>query len=155
MHIKVASPPSSTMSSGPLPSSQVKQSTVKFQYYSRVYPFQAKTLAVSAWAIAAAAWSWVEKMLQLHHLTLAPKWWRVSIRTAVWMVIWSEPEILAPLKGFLAPNSSLNCISPGISTSAKSSSFLPHSARVMSLTFDSVVINKNVINNYRLKNCLN
>ena len=127
MHKRVASPPSSTMSSGPLPSSHNRQSTVRFQYYSRVSPFQAKTLAVSAWAMAEAAWSWVEKMLQLHHLTRAPRWCRVSIRTAVWMVMWRDPEILAPLNGFLGPYYSLSCMRPGISTSARSISFLPHS----------------------------
>jgi len=140
----VASPPSSTISSGPFPSSHVKQSTVNFQYYSKVSPFQAKTVPVLAWAIAAAAWSWVEKMLQLHHLTLAPKVWRVSINTAVWMVMWSDPEILAPLNGFLGPNYSLSCISPGISTSASSISFLPHSWRDKSLTLDSVDISTKV-----------
>jgi hypothetical protein len=55
MQSKVASPPSSTISSGPFPSSQLKQSRVKFQYYSIVYPFQAKTVPVFDAAIAAAA----------------------------------------------------------------------------------------------------
>jgi len=55
MQSKVASPPSSTINSGPLPSSHDKQSRVKFQYYSMVYPFQAKTVPVLAAAIAAAA----------------------------------------------------------------------------------------------------
>lgn len=36
-------------------------------------------------AIAAAAWSWVEKMLQLVQVTSAPKDVKVSMRTAVWM----------------------------------------------------------------------
>jgi hypothetical protein len=57
---RVASPPSSTMRFGPCPFSQEIQSRVRFQYSSKVYPFQAKTFAVPAWAIAAAAWSWVE-----------------------------------------------------------------------------------------------
>lgn len=34
-------------------------------------------------AIAAAAWSWVEKMLQLLQVTSAPRAVRVSMRTAV------------------------------------------------------------------------
>jgi hypothetical protein len=34
-------------------------------------------------AMAAAAWSWVEKMLQLDQVTSAPRAVRVSIRTAV------------------------------------------------------------------------
>lgn len=37
-------------------------------------------------AMAAAAWSWVEKMLQDDHVTSAPRKVRVSMRTAVWMV---------------------------------------------------------------------
>jgi hypothetical protein len=36
-------------------------------------------------AIAAAAWSWVEKMLQEVHVHSAPSAVRVSIKTAVWM----------------------------------------------------------------------
>ena len=140
MHNKVASPPSSTISYGPFPYSHERQSTVKFQYSSRVSPFQAKTVPVLAWAMAEAAWSWVEKILQLHHLTWAPKALRVSIKTAVWTVMWRDPEILAPLNGFLGPYYSLNCISPGISTSANSIYFLPQSAREISLTLDSVAI---------------
>lgn len=37
--------------------------------------------------MAAAAWSWVEKMLQLVQVTSAPRATRVSMRTAVWMAI--------------------------------------------------------------------
>jgi hypothetical protein len=42
-------------------------------------------------ATAAAAWSWVEKMLQETQRTVAPRSASVSISTAVWMVMWSEP----------------------------------------------------------------
>lgn len=35
--------------------------------------------------MAAAAWSWVEKILQLVQVTSAPRAVRVSMRTAVWM----------------------------------------------------------------------
>ena len=45
---------------------------------------------------AAAAWSWVEKMLQEAQRTSAPSATRVSIRTAVWIVMCSEPAIFAP-----------------------------------------------------------
>lgn len=38
-------------------------------------------------AIAAAAWSCVEKMLQLVHVSSAPSAFSVSMRTAVWMAI--------------------------------------------------------------------
>jgi hypothetical protein len=54
---RVASPPSSTMSSGPFPSPHINVYLVSNQYSYKVYPFQANTLAVSALAIAAAAWS--------------------------------------------------------------------------------------------------
>lgn len=53
------------------------------QYSSNVSPFQANTLQVPFLAIAAAAWSYVENMLQEHHLTLAPSSSNVSIKTAV------------------------------------------------------------------------
>src|SRR5678815_4481511 len=67
----VASPPSSTISDGPLPSGHTSASTVHHQYSSSVSPFHANTgmpLGFSAvpprpTATAAAAWSWVEKML--------------------------------------------------------------------------------------------
>ena len=47
----------------------------------------------AAAAIAAAAWSWVEKMLQDAQRISAPSVSSVSIRTAVWIVMWSEPAI--------------------------------------------------------------
>jgi hypothetical protein len=48
-----------------------------------VYPFQANTAADPSRTIAAAAWSYVLKILQEHHLISAPKYFKVSIRTAV------------------------------------------------------------------------
>ena len=103
------------------------------QYSSRVSPFQAKT-GMPAAAIAAAAWSWVEKMLQLAQRTSAPRATRVSISTAVCTVMWSEPVIRAPFRGCCAANSSRVCIRPGISTSARPISLRPKSARSMSAT---------------------
>jgi len=58
----------------------------------------AKTAVPSA-AMAAAAWSWVEKMLQEAQRTWAPSALRVSMSTAVWMVMWSEPVMRAPFRG--------------------------------------------------------
>ena len=52
---------------GPKPTSRTSQ------YSSRVSPFQANTAAVFDAAIAAAAWSCVLKMLQLHQRTSAPR----------------------------------------------------------------------------------
>ena len=50
-------------------------------------------------AMAAAAWSWVEKMLQDAQRTCAPSATRVSISTAVCTVMCSEPVIRAPVSG--------------------------------------------------------
>lgn len=91
--------------------------SVHHQYSSRVSPFQANTAAESR-ATAAAAWSCVLKMLQLHHRTAAPSFASVSIRTAVWMVMCREPVMRAPLSGWAAENSDTQDIRPGISTSA-------------------------------------
>ena len=68
------------------------------QYSSSVSPFQANT-GMPALAIAAAAWSWVEKMLHDAQRTSAPRATSVSISTAVWIVMWREPMILAPFSG--------------------------------------------------------
>jgi hypothetical protein len=51
-------------------------------YSSSLSPFQANTGMPRA-AIAAAAWSWVEKMLHELHRTVAPNW----ISTSVWIVM--------------------------------------------------------------------
>ncbi len=85
-------------------------------------------------AIAAAAWSWVEKMLQEAQRTSAPKCFSVSISTAVWIVMCSEPAMRAPLSGCLAPYSSRIAIKPGISLSAIESSRRPQSASDKSAT---------------------
>ena len=103
------------------------------QYSSSVSPFQAKT-GMPAAAIAAAAWSCVEKMLHEHQRTSAPSATSVSISTAVCTVMWSEPVMRAPLSGWAAPNSSRSAIRPGISCSASSISLRPKSARPMSAT---------------------
>ena len=81
------------------------------QYSSSVSPFQAKTgtpagastVPFGPTATAAAAWSWVEKMLQEAQRTSAPSATSVSIRTAVWMVMCSEPAIRAPASGLESP----------------------------------------------------
>src|SRR3989442_154886 len=74
----VASPPSSTISVGPVPSGHSRPSLVHHQYSSSVSPFHANTgvprgsatvppVSGRPTATAAAAWSWVEKMLQDTH----------------------------------------------------------------------------------------
>ena len=85
-------------------------------------------------AIAAAAWSWVEKMLQDDHVTSAPSSTSVSIKTAVWMVMCKQPAIRAPANGLEAPYSARKAIRPGISASANLISLRPQSARLMSFT---------------------
>ena len=52
--------------------------------------------------MAAAAWSWVEKMLQLAQRTSAPRATSVSMSTAVWMVMWRLPVMRAPARGWTA-----------------------------------------------------
>merc|ERR550514_667897 len=83
----VASPPSSTNKSGPSLPGHVSICSVHHQYSSRVSPFQANTDEVPALAIAAAAWSCVEKMLQLAQRTFAPSACSVSMSTPVWIVM--------------------------------------------------------------------
>ena len=69
---RVTSPPSSRIMFGPSPSGHASACSEHHQYSSSVSPFQAKT-GTPASAIAAAAWSWVEKMLQEHQRTSAPR----------------------------------------------------------------------------------
>src|SRR5205085_3847327 len=143
----VASPPSSRMRFGP-PSGHTSACFVHHQYSSSVSPFQAKTgtpLGSSGvpslpTATAAAAWSWVEKMLQLHQRTSAPSAVSVSIRTAVWIVMCSEPVTRAPLSGCAAPYSSRQAIRPGISCWASSISLRPKAARERAATLKSVAL---------------
>ena len=133
----VASPPSSRIMFGPSPSGHVRACSVHHQYSSSVSPFQAKT-GTPASAIAAAAWSWVEKMLQDAQRTSAPSAVSVSISTAVCIVMCSEPVMRAPLSGCAAANSSRVSIRPGISCSASSISLRPKAASERSATLKSV-----------------
>ena len=107
---RVASPPSSRSMFGPttspFSSRNSKRRWVHHQYSGRLSPFQAKTGTPagssgvpSPTTIAAAAWSWVEKMLQLTQRTSAPSAVRVSMRTAVCTVMCSEPAMRAPASG--------------------------------------------------------
>ena len=95
-------------------------------------------------------------MLQEDQVTAAPSSMRVSMSTAVWTVMWRQPAILAPFSGLEGPYFSRRCLAggrrvnkqeleqeqdnvdsyirPGISFSARVSSFLPQSAREMSAT---------------------
>ncbi len=84
--------------------------------------------------MAAAAWSWVEKMLHEAQRTSAPSAVSVSISTAVWMVMCSEPVMRAPFSGWLFAYSSRIAIRPGISVSAMRISLRPQSASARSAT---------------------
>ena len=92
---------------GPRPSPKSNSCSVHHQYSSSVSPFQANTgvpdgastVPSGPTTTAAAASSWVEKMLQETHRTSAPSATSVSISTAVWMVMCSEPMIRAPASG--------------------------------------------------------
>mmetsp|Transcript_36932 Transcript_36932/g.97789 ORF Transcript_36932/g.97789 Transcript_36932/m.97789 type:complete len:237 (+) Transcript_36932:1163-1873(+) len=134
---RVASPPSSTIWSMPSPSGQIMHLSVHHQYSSSVSPFHAKTLAVPARTMAAAAWSWVEKMLHDTQRTSAPRASSVSISTPVWMVMWSEPMMRTPARGCVGPNSERADMRPGISNSARSYSLRPKSESDMSATLKS------------------
>lgn len=85
-------------------------------------------------AMAAAAWSWVEKMLHDAQRTSAPRATSVSISTPVWMVMCRLPAMRAPLSGWVAAYSSRMAIRPGISVSAMASSRRPQPASAMSAT---------------------
>merc|ERR1719218_406497 len=143
----VASPPSSTSWSQPSSPGTVIICSVHHQYSGSVSPFHAKTVAVPALAMAAAAWSWVLKMLQEHQRTLAPIAAKVSMSTPVWIVMWREPLMLRPLKGLASPNSLRQFIKPGISCSAKVNSLRPNSAKPMSFTLESAMTT------YKMKAC--
>ena len=140
----VASPPSSRIMFGPLSPGQVRACSVHHQYSSSVSPFHANTgtpfgsstVPSGPTAIAAAAWSCVEKMLQLAQRTRAPRATRVSMRTAVCTVMCSEPVTRAPSRGRLAPYSARMAMRPGISCSASSISLRPNSAKERSATLN-------------------
>ena len=68
------------------------------QYSSSVSPFHAYT-GTPRLATAAAAWSWVEKMLHEHQRTSAPRNVSVSISTAVCTVMCRLPVMRAPANG--------------------------------------------------------
>ena len=129
----VTSPPSSRIMFGVQPSGPRTVCSMHHQNSSSVSPFQANTGTPAA-AIAAAAWSWVEKMLHDDHRTVAPSACRVSISTAVCTVMCRQPTMRAPASGFAAPYSARTAIRPGISSSAMAISLRPHSAWEMSFT---------------------
>lgn len=65
-------------------------------------------------------------------LTLAPRAMRVSMRTAVSMVMCRQPAMRAPFSGLEAEYISRMRIRPGISFSAMSRALRPQEARLMS-----------------------
>jgi hypothetical protein len=141
----VASPPSSSNMFGPSPSGHTSACWVHHQYSSSDSPFQANTgtprgsstVPFGPTAIAAAAWSCVEKMLHDAHRTLAPNATRVSINTAVWIVMCNDPVTRAPASGCASANSARRDIRPGISCSASAISLRPQPANDRSATLNS------------------
>src|SRR5438270_12533758 len=79
-------------------------------------------------------------MLQLHQRTCAPSARRVSISTAVWIVMCSEPVMRAPFSGCASAYSRRIAIRPGISCSASVISLRPYSASARSATLKSVCV---------------
>ena len=78
-------------------------------------------------------WHENKKRTQEDQVTSAPRAVRVSIKTAVWMVMCKHPAIRAPLRGLEAECFCLMYIRPGISCSAISISLRPKAAREMSV----------------------
>ena len=123
-------------------SGQVIIWSVHHQYSSSVSPFQANTgtpcgssaVPSRPTTTAAAAWSCVEKMLQLAQRTSAPSSTSVSMSTAVWTVMCSDPEMRAPASGLDGPNSARSARNPGISCSARRISLRPNGASDRSAT---------------------
>ena len=100
----VASPPSSRIMFGPLASPSAASAaharcTTSTPRASRP---STRTPGCPRAASAAAAWSWVEKMLHDAQRTSAPSAISVSISTAVWIVMCSEPVMRAPASGCVA-----------------------------------------------------
>src|ERR1700736_6587698 len=79
-------------------------------------------------------------MLQLHQRTSAPSAVSVSISTAVWIVMCSDPVIRAPFSGWASAYSLRIDIRPGISCSASVISLRPNSASERSATLKSVSV---------------
>ncbi len=152
---RVASPPSSRIMFGPPVglSGHVSACSVHHQYSSSVSPFQANTgtpcglsgVPFGPTAMAAAAWSWVEKMLQEAQRTCAPRATRVSMSTAVCTVMCREPVTRAPARGWASAYSLRIAIRPGISCSARVISLRPNSARERSATLKSCRLSTVVI----------
>src|SRR3954451_11403522 len=145
---RVASPPSSRIMLGPAPSGHCRIRWVHAQYSGSVSPFQANTgtpcgasgVPCGPTATAAAASSWVEKMLHEAQRTSAPSATRVSMSTAVCTVMCSEPAMRAPLSGLVSPYAARSAIRPDISCSASRIWWRPASARPRLRTWWSKVM---------------
>ena len=125
----VASPPSSTICVGPRPSPKSSARSVRSQYSSSVSPFQAKTgmpfgfsgVPSGPTATAAAAWSWVEKMLHDAQRTSAPEGaQRLDQHRGLDRHVQAARDALA-LQRLLRPRTrARTAMRPGISCSASS-----------------------------------
>ena len=133
---RVASPPSSTMSCGPeAVRARSAPARCTHQYSSSVSPFQAKTGTPAA-AMAAAAWSWVEKMLQEHPAHVGAELdERLDEDGGLDRHVQRAHDADALRAASRRPYFSRVAIRPGISCSAISISLRPKSARPMSRDF--------------------
>src|SRR2546423_13033284 len=84
-------------------------------------------------------------MLQDAQRTCAPRATSVSIRTAVWIVMCSEPVMRAPRSGCDSPYSRRVAIRPGISCSASWISLRPNAASDRSATLKSAPVGTVVV----------
>src|SRR5437867_7639624 len=73
-------------------------------------------------------------MLHEAQRTWAPRVTSVSMSTAVWIVMWMEPAMRAPARGWLSAYWARRAIRPGISSSARVISLRPKSASERSAT---------------------
>ena len=80
----------------------------------------------------AAMSSCVDSGLDAHKLRSAPPAFNVCARLAVSAVIWRQPEILIPFKGFYCLNLVLISLRTGISLSAHSALNAPLGAKLIS-----------------------
>jgi len=76
-------------------------------------------------------------MLHDDQRTCAPRCTKVSINTAVWIVICKQPAMRAPFNGFFGPYSSRMAIRPAFQFRQSRFLLRPPIAKAMSLTLKS------------------
>ena len=97
---KVASPPSSTIWSGPYFTAKLTRCMCNPIIFESFTFKQIRNPGCCDCCLSCV--TWVEKMLQEHHRTSAPRS-RSLDEYSSWMVMWSDPMIFTPAKGFDGP----------------------------------------------------